>query len=560
VVVGFPGWAYAVMSILATTSIALILRSRRRADHVRADAREWAEERFRGLVEQLPVTVYIDAVDSLSTALYISPQYEQLTGYPSELRESTPDFWVDHLLHPDDRDQILEESLRTNATGDPFDVEYRIVRKDGSVRWVHDNAVLVDGPGGETVWQGILVDITERKLAEQALHEAEERFRAIVEHMPGAIYLDHADSAMQPVYVSPQIERITGMTPDEWMASTDAWVDLVHPDDRGRVVDGYLAAMRTRRPWAAEYRMIRRDGRTIWVQDETTFLRDRLDRELVQGVIFDVTEQKLAEQALRDSERREREAAERLRALDEMKNTFLAAVSHELRSPLTSILGLSLTLERGSAISDADRSDLLQRLSANARKLDRLLEDLLDIDRLNRGIVTPNYRTTDIGALARRTYESLELGDRRVEVRTDAVVMDVDPAKVERIVENLLTNAVRHTPTDACIWLEIAHRDGGVLIRVDDDGPGVPQDLREVIFEPFRQGPSASSHSPGTGVGLSLVSRFAALHGGRAWVQERPGGGASFNVFLPAPDSVQPDGPFGALRRNIADRPAAEVG
>jgi PAS domain S-box-containing protein len=558
--VGFPGWAYALMSILATTSIALVLRSRRRADHVRADARTWAEERFRGLVEQLPVTVYIDAVDSLSTALYISPQYEQLTGYPSELRESTPDFWVDHLLHPDDRDQVLEESLRTNATGDPFDVEYRIVRKDGSVRWVHDNAVLVDGPEGETVWQGVLVDITERKLAEQALHEAEERFRAIVEHMPGAIYLDEADSSMQPVYVSPQIERITGMTSEEWMASADAWVDLVHPEDRGRVVDGYLAAMVTRQPWTAEYRMITRDGRTIWVQDETTFLRDRLGRDLVQGVIFDVTEQKLAEQALQDSARREREAAERLRALDEMKNTFLAAVSHELRSPLTSILGLSLTLERGAVISDVDRSDLLRRLSANARKLDRLLEDLLDIDRLNRGIVTPNYRTTDIAALARRTYESLELGERRVEVRTDPVVMDVDPAKVERIVENLLTNAMRHTPTEARIWLEIAPRDGGVLIRVDDDGPGVAQDLREVIFEPFQQGPSASSHSPGTGVGLSLVSRFAAVHGGRAWVQERPGGGASFNVFLPAPDAVQPDGPFGALRRTVADRPAAEAG
>jgi PAS domain S-box-containing protein len=553
--VGSPGWAFAALSVLATMSIALILLSRRRTDHARADAREWAEQRFRGLVEQLPVTVYIDAVDSLSTALYISPQYEQLTGYPAELRESTPDFWVDHLLHPDDRDRTLEESLRTNATGDPFNVEYRIVRKDGSVRWVHDNAVLVDGPGGTAVWQGVLVDVTERKLAEQALHEAEERFRAIVEHMPGAIYLDHADSSMQPVYVSPQIERITGMTSEEWMAATDAWVDLVHPDDRGRVVDGYLAAMATRQPWAAEYRMITRDGRTIWVQDETTFLRDQLGRELVQGVIFDVTEQKLAEQALRDSERREREAAERLRALDEMKNTFLAAVSHELRSPLTSILGLSLTLERGSAISEADRGDLLERLSANARKLDRLLEDLLDIDRLNRGIVTPNYRTTDIGALARRTYESLELGERRVLVRTESVVMDVDPAKVERIVENLLTNAVRHTPADAGIWLEVTDRDGGALVRVEDDGPGVPPDLHEVIFDPFRQGPTTSSHAPGTGIGLSLVSRFAALHGGRAWVEDRPGGGASFNVFLPPPESVPPEGPFGAL--NGAGRSSA---
>ena len=96
-----------------------------------------------------------------------------------------------------------------------------------------------------------------------------------------------------------------------------------------------------------------------------------------------------------------------------MKNTFLAAVSHELRSPLTSILGLSLTLERTPEMEESDRGDLLARLSSNARKLDRLLKDLLDIDRLSRGIVEPQYRTVDVGALARRTVESLEpLADR----------------------------------------------------------------------------------------------------------------------------------------------------
>src|SRR4026208_1580726 len=144
-----------------------------------------------------------------------------------------------------------------------------------------------------------------------------------------------------------------------------------------------------------------RDGRTIWVHDETTFIHDDEGRHaMLLGVISDITERKLAEHALRESEQREPEqprrpparrrpgeregeAAERLRALDEMKNTFLAAVSHELRSPLTAILGLALTLERPPAMPDADRGDLLRRLAQNASKLDRLLKDLLDIDRLN---------------------------------------------------------------------------------------------------------------------------------------------------------------------------------
>ena len=279
---------------------------------------------------------------------------------------------------------------------------------------------------------------------------------------------------------------------------------------------------------------------------------------MLLGVMSDITERKLAEHALRESEQRERDAAERLRALDDMKNTFLAAVSHELRSPLTAILGLALTLERSEMV-DADRNDLLERLASNARKLDRLLKDLLDIDRLNRGIVDPQYRATDVGALARRTIESLDaLADRSIMVFAEPVVIAVDPAKVERIVENLLMNAARHTNADRTIWLRVRPEGDGILIAVEDDGPGVPEELWEAIFEPFRQGPTSSPHSPGTGIGLSLVGRFAALHGGRAWVEEREGGGASFRVFLPAGKVVASEEPDGLERSSISDR--AEAG
>ncbi|MGZ8571931.1 MAG: PAS domain-containing sensor histidine kinase, partial [Actinomycetota bacterium] len=313
------------------------------------------------------------------------------------------------------------------------------------------------------------------------------------------------------------------------------WISLMHPEDRDSVVGGYLHAADAAVAWSAEYRLRTKDGRTIWVHDETTFLHDEHGApSFMQGVIYDVTERKLAEQALRESEQRERDAAERLRAIDEMKNTFLAAVSHELRSPLTSILGLSLTLERTPSLTVEDRDDLLQRLATNARKLDRLLKDLLDIDRLNRGIMEPQLRPTDVGALVRRTIESLDqLAGREIVSHAESVVIAIDPPKVERIVENLVLNAARHTPSDRRIWVRVEPVDDGVLISVDDDGPGVPPELRGAIFEPFRQGPTASPHAPGTGIGLSLVGRFAEMHGGRAWVTDREGGGASFRVFLP---------------------------
>ena len=259
--------------------------------------------------------------------------------------------------------------------------------------WVHDQAVVIrDEHGVPRLCQGVMFDITERRLAEEQLREAEERFRAIVEHVPAGIYVDAPDTSMKTTYASPQVQDITGIPPEEWSDDADAWADALHPDDRELVLGRYLAAIAAEEPWSDEYRMRTRDGRTIWVHDETTFIHDDEGRHaMILGVISDITERKLAEHALRESEQREREAAERLRALDEMKNTFLAAVSHELRSPLTAILGLALTLERSEMLED-DRTDLLERLAANARKLDRLLKDLLDIDRLNRGIVDPQLR------------------------------------------------------------------------------------------------------------------------------------------------------------------------
>ena len=493
------------------------------------------EARYRSLIETIPAATYIDTVDAISEAVYMSPQVEHIFGYGPDEWMSHPELW-EQGVDPEDLPAVTASIRRLNDEGVPYEAEYRFRRPDGRVVWVHDQAVVIRDEGGAPRFsQGVMFDITERREAEEQLREAEERFRAIVEHVPAGIYLDAADNTLKTTYASPQVEAITGIPAEEWIRDADAWGDALHPDDRESVLGGYLTALAAEQPWVAEYRMNTRDGRTIWVHDETTLIHHEADRHaMLLGVIYDITERKLAEQALRGSEQREREAAERLRALDEMKNTFLAAVSHELRSPLTSILGLSLTLER-SEMAEVDRNDLLSRLAANARKLDRLLKDLLDIDRLNRGIVEPQYQVTDVGALARRTIESLDpLDDRSVTVLADPVVISVDPAKVERIVENLLMNAARHTTPDKTIWLKVRSQDGGALIAVEDDGAGVPEELREAIFEPFRQGPTASAHAPGTGIGLSLVGRFAALHGGRAWIEEREGGGASFRVFLPA--------------------------
>ncbi len=242
-----------------------------------------------------------------------------------------------------------------------------------------------------------------------------------------------------------------------------------------------------------------------------------------------------ASHRLEEMAAREQQAAAELRAVDEMKTTFLRAVSHDLRTPLTVILGVALTLERSEhLLPTEERVELVRRLGTNARKLNRLLADLLDLERLRRGILEPTRRPTDVGALVRQLACGMDaLASQPLMVEAPSVVVCVDAPKVERIVENLLINAVKHTPPGTPVWAKVVSQREGVLITVEDAGPGLSPDRRGIVFEAFQRDATAAPHAPGVGIGLSLVSSFAELHGGRAWVEDRPGGGCSFKVLLP---------------------------
>jgi PAS domain S-box-containing protein len=373
-------------------------------------------------------------------------------------------------------------------------------------------------------------ELAERTRAEEQLRAAEERFRTLVEQLPVLVYSEPFAVGGSRMWVNPASQTMFGFSPEEG-GQKNFWKTRLHPDDRAGVLAEEARCEQTGDPFRMEYRTLHRDGRVMWVRDECVLIRDESGRPLYwQGVIVDITDTKRALE-------REREATQRLRALDRMKNTFLDAVSHELRTPLAAIVGIGLTLEhKADNMAEEDRSDLYTRLVANARKLDRLLNDLLDLDRLTHGIVAPKRRPTDVAALAARIADDWGLlNGRRPQVVAQPVTVSLDPGKVERIIENLLANAARHTPPDTPVWVRVEHPAGGdgVLLAVADAGAGVPAELRDSVFEPFRQGPETPTHAPGVGIGLTLVARFAELHGGKAWVEERPGGGSSFRVLIP---------------------------
>ena len=244
------------------------------------------------------------------------------------------------------------------------------------------------------------------------------------------------------------------------------------------------------------------------------------------------------EQELKDGLRRELAAADKLRALGDMKDTFLRAVSHDLRTPLTAMLGVAVTLERTRLNLPREQAlDLIGMLVEKTRKLERLLKDLLDLNRLEEGVLEPNRSLTDVRELVHRVVTEVDqLAGWPIDIEAEPIQAFIDGPKVERIVENLLLNTTRHTPPGTRVWVKALARGSDLELIVEDAGPGVPAELAGTIFEAFRRGGTSAptmAHHRGVGIGLSLVARFAALHGGHAWVDERWGGGAAFHVLLP---------------------------
>lgn len=225
-----------------------------------------------------------------------------------------------------------------------------------------------------------------------------------------------------------------------------------------------------------------------------------------------------------------------LRELNDVKDTLLHAVSHDLKGPLAGIIGAMSTIRRGQELqlTSDEMESLYQMIEQSGRKMNRLVDDMLDLERLDRGQVQPEREPTDISEMVRRiAREAPGMDTHPVRIETDPLLAHIDPAKVERIVENLLVNAARHTPGGTPVHVTVRERPDGIVLTIEDEGPGVPEELKSTLFDPFRQGPTAAGR--GVGIGLSLVRRFAELHGGTADIEDREGGGARFVIVLPCP-------------------------
>jgi PAS domain S-box-containing protein len=307
----------------ANEMMGLEIEERRR---VEAELRQ-TDERLRGLVNHMPGVAYTWHVlwpgDREDDPLpFMSPRLEELLGYTAEEWQRSPSLWRGRV-HPHDRERVLVATEHTRRTGQPFNEEIRYLAKDGSVVWVLEQATLLsrDAHGRPSYLQGVMLDITDRKVAEAKAEAAEERLRRLAESTPVVVYqfaLERSDPPVIDVkYVSPNAERLLRMPIAPWIGDLDAWFESMHPDDVERVRALTRAAFTSGGPWSHRFRMIAGDGSVLWLLHRGGAIeRDGSGRPtLFQGVFLDVTEEQEEHLALASAESRYRSIIETMPAV-----------------------------------------------------------------------------------------------------------------------------------------------------------------------------------------------------------------------------------------------------
>jgi len=387
------------------------------------------------------------------------------------------------------------------------------------------------------------MSLLELRRVSEAESLARYRFRSLVEQLPGGVYIEDL-GASSGSYFSPQIERLTGYSAEEWASDDDFFSGVLHPDDRDRVLRAFARAHKTQRPIQIEYRMIAKDGRVVWIQDNAAVARDEQGEPLhFQGFMADVTIRRQNELELLDERgrllERERAQNERLRGLDRLKDEFVALVSHELRTPLTSIRGyLELVLDDADRLA-SEHQEFLQIVDRNVDRLLHLVSDLLLVAQVDAGKLTFEWTQVDLVALVAQCVQAAQPAAETAGVdvilgSTSSQPIVGDPSRIGQLLDNLISNAIKFTPAGGRVDVVVDASADPAVIEVRDTGFGIAEEDQAQLFERFFRAESATQMAiAGTGLGLSIAKAIVDAHGGTITVESAKGVGTTFRVVLP---------------------------
>lgn len=460
----------------------------------------------------------------------INERLAQMNGLPAEahlgrsVAEILPDLWP-----------IAEPSLRRIlATGEPVpahELRGTTPARPGVERVWIESWYPIRSPSGDIVGINVVTeDVTERKHAEEALRASEARFRELADSMPQIVWTSSADGTVD--YFNRRWVEFTGRSVADGLGS--GWRASVHPDDADRTRKAWDDVALHGLPFQVEHRIRREDGSYRWLLSRAFASRDEAGNVTKwYGTATDIDDQKRAEAALEEADR--------------LKDDFLAMMAHELRNPLAAVRNATEIL-RAPAVSPDQRRWAHGAIDRQLEHLARMLDDLLDVARVRRGLVRLRQERIDARDVLSRAIDSVRpIFDRKRLALSSAsppepVFVHADPTRLEQILVNLLSNASKFTPPGGHISASCALEDGRVVLRVADDGQGIDPQLLPHVFDLFTQAQtSLDREQGGLGLGLSLVRQLVELHGGRVEARSAgPGLGSEFLVELQPADALAP--------------------
>src|SRR6185295_17459463 len=480
--------------------------------------------------------------DTVHDRLEWDDQMYRLYGVPRERFTGAYQAW-ESGLHPEDKPRAREDVQRALSSKAPFDTDFRVIWQDGTVRHIKGRAsVERDAAGNAVRMVGANWDITDFKQAQAALAASEARFRSIVDSAIDAIIIVDESGAM--VQANPAVQRLFGH-PAERLVGENVRTLLSSPalDRNGgppgeRAQPSIPAMAGTTREVTAE----RKDGTTFPAELSVSDLR--LDgRRFFTWAVRDISSQKQVER---------------------LQSEFISTVSHELRTPLTSIRG-SLGLVAGGVNGElpADAKEYVGIALSNTERLVRLINDILDIEKMQSGRMEFRFISTSLepaiaGAIASNQAFAASHG---VELRAPPAIPPgevlVDPDRLAQVLTNLVSNAVKFSPSGSVVEIaaSMQPRPDRVRVSVRDHGPGIDEAFRDRIFQRFSQADSSSTRQEGgTGLGLAISKAIVEKMHGQIGYEPAPGGGAAFHFDLPfyPPVTASAEAPAAATSRRRA--------
>ncbi|MDY6794949.1 MAG: PAS domain S-box protein [Actinomycetota bacterium] len=474
-----------------------------------------SEERYRTTFESTGTSMGL--IDRDGTITLANREFERLVGYT---RQEVKGKKYYNFVHENDVDMVKRYAIELlrGETDSTVSYECRLVRKDGRILSVLTNVSMLPGMESSVV---SIIDITGGKEAAEALRRSEEQYRTIFASTGTAMFLVGRDAVL--LDANQEMEEIFGYDRDEVLGKK-RYMEFLIPEDVMKVKESSLKLLNGEMegPVRYEVRAKHKTGRVIHTLISVNMLPG-MDMSVIS--IIDISDKKAYEDELEDR-------AEQLR-------DFLDIAAHELRHPATLLKGYASTLEkRGETISPETWAESLHAIDVGADRLVTVVEELLDVSRIERKHFPVNREEIELLPLLNRAVEEISAKEIDNHIGLDVAEgvgwVWADPERLLRLLIILLDNAMKYSPAGSEVSLQVRKKDGELLLSVMDRGIGIPDEDRDRIFERFFQVEDVLHHGgPGLGLGLYIGKRIVEAHGGMIWYEPRDGGGSTFHFTLP---------------------------